>query len=113
MNRWLLLHLKMCNSKMLASSSRPQMNKSSCSFNMVKLKVNEQWCLIGMLDAGMRINDNIDPNWTNELKCKKKKKLAHEVISGSNHPPQYRANQYCQYNLLQQWKWVHFTFEVP
>ena len=25
---------------------------------MVKIKVNEQWCLIGILDAGMRINDN-------------------------------------------------------
>ena len=26
-------------------------------------------CLIGMLDAGMWINDNIDPNWANEV-CK-------------------------------------------
>ena len=25
----------------------------------------ERWCLIGMVDAGMRINDNIDPNWAN------------------------------------------------
>ena len=41
----------------------------SYSFNMVKLKVNEHWCLIGMPDAGMRINDNIDPNWANEV-CK-------------------------------------------
>ena len=45
------------------------MKKSSHSFNVVKLKVNEHWCLIGMLDAGMRINDNIDPNWANEV-CK-------------------------------------------
>ena len=36
---------------------------------MVKLKVNEHWCLIGMPDAGMRINDNIDPNRANEV-CK-------------------------------------------
>ena len=46
---------------MLASSKRPQMKKTSCSFNM-KLTVNERWCLIGMLDAGVQINDNIDPN---------------------------------------------------
>ena len=45
------------------------MKKSSCSFNMVKLTVNEQRCLIGMLDVGMRINDNIDPNWETEV-CK-------------------------------------------
>ena len=45
------------------------LKKSSYSFNMVKLKVNEHWCLIGMLDAGMRINDNIDSNWANEI-CK-------------------------------------------
>ena len=36
---------------------------------MAKLKANEQQCLIGMLDVGMRINDNIDPNWANEV-CK-------------------------------------------
>ena len=42
------------------------MKKSSYSFNVVKLKVNEHWCLLG---AGMRINDNIDPNWANEV-CK-------------------------------------------
>ena len=46
------------------------MKKSSYSFNMVKLlKVNEHLCLIGMPDAGLRINDNIDPNWANEV-CK-------------------------------------------
>ena len=27
------------------------------------------WCLIGMSDAAMRINDNTDPNWANEV-CK-------------------------------------------
>ena len=43
------------------------MKKSSYSFNMVKLKVNELWRLIGMPDAEMRINDNIDPNWANEV----------------------------------------------
>ena len=43
------------------------MKKSSYSFNMVKLKVNENWCLIGMPDAGMMIDDNIDPNWANEI----------------------------------------------
>ena len=32
------------------------MKKSSCSFNMGKLIVNKRWCLIGMLDARMRIN---------------------------------------------------------
>ena len=69
MIRWLILHLKMCNLKTLASHKGPQMKKSSYSFNMVKLNVNEHWCLIGMLDAGMRINDNIDPNWANEI-CK-------------------------------------------
>ena len=67
MNQWLLLHFKMCNFKMLASSKRPQVRKSSCSFNMEKLTVNERWRLIGMLDAGMRIDDNIDPNWANEV----------------------------------------------
>ena len=45
------------------------MKKSSYSLNTVKLKVNEHWCFIGMPDAGMRINDNIDPNWANEV-CK-------------------------------------------
>ena len=60
---------KMFNLKMLASSLRCQMKKSSCSFNMVKLTVN-QWCfIIGMLDARMRIPDNIDPNWAIEV-CK-------------------------------------------
>ena len=39
------------------------MKESSCSFNMVKLTVNQRCCLIGMLDARMRIHDNIDPNW--------------------------------------------------
>ena len=61
-DRWLLLHLKMCNLKMLASSKRHQMKKSSCLFKMGTLKVNERWCLIGMLDVGIRINDNINPN---------------------------------------------------
>ena len=41
---------------------RYQMKKSSCSFNMVTLTVNQRCCLIGMLDARMRIHDNIDPN---------------------------------------------------
>ena len=50
-NRWLFLHLHMRNLKMLVSSSRPQMKKSSCSFNMLKLMVNERWCLIGVFDA--------------------------------------------------------------
>ena len=45
------------------------MKKSSCSFNMVKLTVNQRCCLIGMLDARMRIHDNIDPNWAIEV-CK-------------------------------------------
>ena len=67
--KWLLLHLKMCNLNMLASLERPQIKKSSCSFNMVKLTVNELWFLTGMLDAEMRINDNIDPNWANVI-CK-------------------------------------------
>ena len=39
------------------------MKKSSCSFNILKLTVNQRRCLIGMLDARMRIHDNIDPNW--------------------------------------------------
>ena len=62
--------------------------------------------LIGMLDARMQIHDNIDPNWAIEVckwsvtiticsfPCIEKskeldyvKKSAHEVISGSNHPP--------------------------
>ena len=84
------------------------MKKSSCSFNMVKLTVNQRCCLIGMLDARMRIHQNIDPNWAIKV-CKgsvtatirsfpyigKSKELdyarksAHEVISGSNHPPNY------------------------
>ena len=36
---------------------------------MVKLTVNQRCCLIGMLDARMRIHDNIDPNWAIEV-CK-------------------------------------------
>ena len=44
------------------------MKKSSYSFDMVKLKLNEHWCLIGMPDAGTRINDNTDPNWANEVR---------------------------------------------
>ena len=39
------------------------MKKSSCSFNIVELTVNQRCCLIGMLDARMRIHLNIDPNW--------------------------------------------------
>ena len=48
-----------------------QMKKSSCSFNIVKLRVNQRCCLIhvGMLDARMRIHDNIDPNWAIQV-CK-------------------------------------------
>ena len=42
---------------MLAPSKRPQIKKSSCSFNMEKLTINERWRLSGMLYAGMRIND--------------------------------------------------------
>ena len=38
-------------------------------FQHGEIKVNEHWCLIGMLDAGMRLNDNIDPHWANEV-CK-------------------------------------------
>ena len=45
------------------------MKESSYFFNVVKLKVNKHWCLIDMLDAGMRINDNIDPNKASEV-CK-------------------------------------------
>ena len=79
--------------------------KSSCSFNMVKLTVNQQCCLIDMLVARIRIHDNIDPNWVIEVRKRsvtiticsfpyigKSKELdytrksAHEVISGSNHP---------------------------
>ena len=45
------------------------MKKSSCSFNMVKLTVNQRCYLIGMLHARMRIHDNIDPNWAIEV-CK-------------------------------------------
>ena len=46
-----------------------QMKTKSCSYNMVKLMVNQRCCLIGMLDARMRIHDNIDPNWAIEV-CK-------------------------------------------
>ena len=82
------------------------MKKSSCSFDMMKLTVNQRCCLIGMLDARMRIPDNIDPYCAIEVcKCSltiticsfpyigKSKELyyvrksAHEVISGSNQPP--------------------------
>ena len=91
-NRWLLLFLKIYNLKKLASSWRPQMKESSCSFNMVKIMVKERWCLIGMLDAGMRINNNIDSNWANEVWW-------------------YWTNQYGKFNLLQQLKWT-LCFEV-
>ena len=69
MDRWLLLHLKMCNLEMLASSKRPHMKRSSRSFNIEGLMVNERWCLIGMLDARMGVNDNINQNWANVI-CK-------------------------------------------
>ena len=101
-------------------------------FQHGELTVNQRCFLIGMLDARMRIHDNTDPNWAIEV-CKwsvtiticslpytgKSKELdyvgksVHEVICVSNHPPWYQANQYGQYNLLQQWKWVLFTFEAP
>ena len=45
------------------------MKKSSCSFNMVKLPVNQRCCLIDILDARMQIHDIIDPNWAIEV-CK-------------------------------------------
>ena len=35
---------------------------------MVKLTVNQRFCLIGMLDARKRIHDNIDPNWAIEVR---------------------------------------------
>ena len=78
-------------------------------------EIRGKWIMVSscMLDAGRRINDDIDPNWANEVcqwsvtiticsfqyigkskklnykkkKKKKKKKSAHDVISGSNHPP--------------------------
>ena len=82
--------------------------------------------------ARMQIYDNIDPNWAIEV-CKwnvkiticsfpymgKSKELnyvrksAHEVISGLNNPPWYWANQYGQFDLLQQLKWVLFTPKAP
>ena len=52
---------------MFASTQRCKLKKSSCSFNMVKLTVNQRCCLIGMLDARMRIEDNIHPNWAIEV----------------------------------------------
>ena len=45
------------------------MKKRSCSFNMVKLRVNQRCCLTGMLDARMQTSDNIDPHWAIEV-CK-------------------------------------------
>ena len=45
------------------------MKKSSYSFNLVKLTVNQRCCLIGMLDTRMQIHDNINPNWAIEV-CK-------------------------------------------
>ena len=45
------------------------MKKSSCSFNMVKLTVNQRYCLIGMLDARMRNHENVYPNVAVEV-CK-------------------------------------------
>ena len=45
------------------------MKKSSLSFNMVKLTVNQRCCLMGMLDTRMWIRDNIDQNWVIEV-CK-------------------------------------------
>ena len=53
----------MCNLKMLASPERCQIQRRSCSFNMVKFMVNQRCCLIGMLDPRMQMHDNIDPNW--------------------------------------------------
>ena len=84
------------------------MKKSSCSFNMVKLTENQWCCLIGMLDARMRIHHNIDPNWAIKV-CKwgvtiticsfphiGKRNGLHKRIStwgdnwfSSNHPPNY------------------------
>ena len=46
-----------------------QMKKSSCSLNKVNLTVNQRCCVIGMLDARMRVHDNIDPNRAIEV-CK-------------------------------------------
>ena len=79
------------------------MKESSCSFKMVKSTVNQRCCLIGMLDAKMRIHDNINPNLVIEVcatiticsfpyigKSKEYdyvRNLALKVISGSNHSP--------------------------
>ena len=38
-------------------------------FQYGEITVNQQCCLIGMLDARMRFHDNIDPNWAIEV-CK-------------------------------------------
>ena len=38
-------------------------------FQYGEINVNQRCCLIGILDARMRIHDNIDPNWAIEV-CK-------------------------------------------
>ena len=108
MNRWLLLHLKVCNLKMLAPF-RPQKEKRSCPYNMVKLKVNGQWCLINKLDEGMRINGNIDPRYKVCKVCKrsvtiticlfpyigKSKELNHQIIRHNIKPISTVNTIYC------------------
>ena len=77
---------------------------------MVKLTVNQRCLLIGMLDVAITISSLPYIGKSKELDYVRKS--AHEVISVSNHTPSYQANQYGQYDLLQQWKWVLFTFEA-
>ena len=43
--------------------------KKVLALNKVNLMVNQRCCVIGMLDARMRVHDNIDPNRAIEV-CK-------------------------------------------
>ena len=60
------LHIKTYNWKMLASFLKASDEEKL--FQNGEITVNERRCLIGMLDAGVRINDKMNPNWAKEVR---------------------------------------------
>ena len=107
MNRWVFLHQKMCNFQNVSFFIKVSDEEKILLFQHDE--INGKSVMLSywyMLDARMRIRDHISPNWAIEV-CKwsvtiticsfpyigKSKELdhvrksAHEVMSGSNHPP--------------------------
>ena len=64
MNRWLFFTPINMQFENISFFSKVYTEEKFLLFQYGKLTVNQRCCLIGLLDARMRIHDNIDPNWT-------------------------------------------------